>query len=436
MNILIENIDIIAVDDNVRFIKNGNIYIKNNIIDFISPPGKNVRDFQPDRIIDGKNKLIMPGLVNTHTHCAMTLLRNYADDLALEEWLFKKIFPAEGRLTPEDIYWGSMLGIAEMIKSGTTTFADMYLHMDAVAEAVIDSGIRANLSKSPLKFNAGGRPGMVKDTQSCFAYYKNWNNSASGRIKVYIEVHSVYLFDAESLRESAEIAKQLDTGIQIHVLETMREREESIKKYGMNSAEACAEYGIFDVPVIAAHCVHVSDSDMDILKSKGVNVAHNPTSNLKLGSGVARIPYLLEKGINVSIGTDGTASNNNLNMFEEMHIAALIHKGVERNPLLVNAEQAIRMATLNGAAAAGFGDETGCIRPGMKADLIILDTDKPHFHPMGDPMSAIVYSAQGADVDTVIIDGNIVMENQQLKTIDEELVKRKVAEITKRVMKS
>lgn len=275
---------------------------------------------------------------------------------------------------------------------------------------------------------------MVKDTQSCFAYYKNWNNSASGRIKVYIEVHSVYLFDAESLRESAEIAKQLDTGIQIHVLETLREREESIKEYGMNSAEACAEYGIFDVPVIAAHCVHVSDSDMDILKSKGVNVAHNPTSNLKLGSGIARIPHLLEKGINVSIGTDGTASNNNLNMFEEMHIAALIHKGAGRNPLLVNAEQAIRMATLNGAAAAGFGDETGCIRAGMKADLILLDTDKPHFHPMGDPMSAIVYSAQGADVDTVIIDGNIVMENRQLKTIDEELVKRKVGEITKRIM--
>lgn len=434
MNILIKNIDIIAADDNVRFIKNGNIYIKNNIIDFIGAPGEFARGFQPDKVIDGKNKLAMPGLVNTHTHCAMTLLRNYADDLALEDWLFKKIFPAEEKLTPEDIYWGSMLGIAEMIKSGTTTFADMYLHMDAVAEAVTDSGIRANLSKSPLKFNAGGRPGMVKDTQSCFAYYKNWNNSASGRIKVYIEVHSVYLFDAESLRESAEIAKQLDTGIQIHVLETLREREESIKEYGMNSAEACAEYGIFDVPVIAAHCVHVSDSDMDILKSKGVNVAHNPTSNLKLGSGIARIPHLLEKGINVSIGTDGTASNNNLNMFEEMHIAALIHKGAGRNPLLVNAEQAIRMATLNGAAAAGFGDETGCIRAGMKADLILLDTDKPHFHPMGDPMSAIVYSAQGADVDTVIIDGNIVMENRQLKTIDEELVKRKVGEITKRIM--
>jgi 5-methylthioadenosine/S-adenosylhomocysteine deaminase len=435
MNILIRDAAIITADEGKNYIEKGSIGIKDNIIEFVEPADKSVSGFNADKVIDGKNSLVMPGLVNTHTHCAMTVLRNFANDLALEEWLFNKIFPAEARLTPEDIYCGTLHGIAEMIKSGTTTFADMYLQMDEVARAVAETGIRANLSKSPLAFNVGEKRETIDETTECFKYHKNWNNWGNGRIKVFIEVHSAYLFDENTLRSSAQIAKELNTGIQIHLLETLKERKESILRYGKNSAEVCLECGIFDVPVIAAHCVHLSDSDIEILKSKDVSVAHNPTSNLKLGSGIASVPRMLERGINVSLGTDGAASNNNLDMFEEMNLAALIHKGVSMNPEVVSARQAIRMATVNGSKAAGFGSEVGPIKKGMKADLIILNIDKPHLYPLNDPESAIVYAAQGADVETVIVDGNILMENRQLTTIDEEKVKYKVREISTRIIK-
>lgn len=432
MDILLKNIDIVSVDSN-RFMKNRNIFIQDGYIRWIDASHESHPEIKPDKVIDGKNKIAMPGLVNTHTHSAMTLLRNFADDLALEEWLFKKIFPVESKLNPEDVYWGTMLGITEMIKTGTTSFADMYLLMDSVAQAVVDTGIRANLSKSPLKFNAGEKSRTIDETAGCFDYYKKWHNAANGRIKVYIEVHSAYLYDQESLINAAKLADELDTGIHVHILETQTEREVCLEKYGMDSAEICLQCGIFNVPVIAAHCVHLSDHDMDILREKRINVAHNPTSNLKLGSGVANVPRMIDSKINVSLGTDGAASNNNLNMFEEMHITALLHKGVHMNPELINADTAVKMATVNGANAIGFGGEVGCISEGMKADLIILDTDKPHLYPMNDPISAIVYSVQGSDVDTVIIDGNIVMENRVLKTIDEELVKHKAGEIAKKL---
>jgi 5-methylthioadenosine/S-adenosylhomocysteine deaminase len=240
MNILIKNIDIITEDDANPFIKNGNIGIKGNCIEFVGTNGEIPEAFSADRIVDGRHRLAMPGLVNAHTHCAMTLLRNFADDLALEEWLYNNIFPVENKLTEDDVYWGALLGIAEMIKSGTTSFADMYLHMDSVAEAVCESGIRANLSRSPMHFNAAETPERIDDTEGCLQYYRNWNNREQGRIKVYLEVHSVYLYDEEWLKKSAAIARQLDTGIHIHILETLTEREESIKMYGRDSAQVCA----------------------------------------------------------------------------------------------------------------------------------------------------------------------------------------------------
>jgi 5-methylthioadenosine/S-adenosylhomocysteine deaminase len=409
-------------------IKSGNIGIKDGIIDFIEPSDVRRVDFIPEKIISGKHRLAIPGLVNAHTHCAMTLLRNYADDLALEDWLFNKIFPAEAKLNGEDVYWGTMLGIAEMIKAGTTSFADMYIYMDHVAEAVKNSGIRANLTIGPLILNAGEMGRTVEDTERCRKYFKTWNNSSAGRLKVYLEVHSAYMFTEEYLKNAVALAKELNTGIHTHILETQNELETSVEKYGMNSAEEFDKCGVFDVPVIAAHCVHLNDKDIEIMKQKNVNVVHNPTSNLKLGSGIAKIPEMLKRGINVALGTDGAASNNNLNMFEEMNLAALIHKGVNMDPLSINATRAIKMATCNGAQAIGFGDVTGQIKIGMKADISIIDTDKLHFTPSNNMVSSIVYSCQGSDVDTVIVDGQILMEARELKTIDEELVKFKVNE--------
>lgn len=429
MDILLKNIDAITCAGSHEVLHNTSIGISNGIIEFAGS-GEDWGHFKADKVIDGKYKLVMPGLVNTHTHCAMTLLRNFANDLALHDWLFNHVFPAEAKLDAEDVYWGAMLGIAEMIQSGTTSFADMYLFMEGVARAVCQSGIRADISFSPLKF-VMGEP--ADETELCRTYHKNWNNNAEGRIKVSVEVHSAYLYDEQSLKNAALLAGELGTGIRIHLLETERERVDSIKKYGINSAELCDRCGIFDVPVIAAHCVHMSDSDMELLKAKKVNVAHNPTSNLKLGSGIARIPAMLEKGLNVTLGTDGAASNNNLDMFDEINLAALIHKGVNMDPLLVNAGEALKMATVNGGKAIGYEGKLGTIQKGMKADLIVLNIDKPHFYPMNDPISAVAYSAHGSDVETVIVDGNILMEKGELKTIDLELVKHKVKEISKRI---
>ena len=427
LNILIKNIDILTCDDEVGDIKNGFVGIKDGYINFVDRD--NAREFEANKIIDGKDKILMPGLINTHGHSAMTIFRNYAGDLPLEEWLFKYIIPKESALEEEDIYYGTMLGIAEMIKSGTTTFTDMYYHMEQVANAVSESGIRSNITKSAVILSS-----QKEDLKGASDYYKKWNKALNDRIRVSLEIHSTYLFTEELLRATANLARELGAGIHIHLLETLWERDEMYRRFGMDSVELCEKCGIFEVPVTAAHCVHLTDDNIDVLAKKGVNVAHNPTSNLKLGSGIARIPDMIKKGINVTLGTDGVASNNNLNMFEEINLAALIHKGINKDPTVIGAKQAIYMGTVNGAKAVGFGNQIGKVKEGMKADLLILDTREPHLCPMNDMSAAIVYSAQASDVETVIVDGEILMENRCLKTIDIEKVKYKVRECAKRIL--
>ena len=427
MNILIKNIDVVTCDESCEIIKNTNIAIKENQIYFIGTDEEKLWEFKADYVIDGRNKLAMPGLVNTHTHSAMTIMRNYANDLPLEEWLFNHILPVEAKLTEEDIYWGTMLAIAEMIKTGTTTFTDMYYHMDTVAKVVEDIGMRANLCRNAFKF-IGSEEEMVRNQiPVCVEYFKNWHNKANGRIKVYVEIHSVYLCDEVGLTESAKLAKELGTGIHIHLLETVKEREDGIKRYGMNPAEICLKTGVFDVPVIAAHCVHLSDSDMDILKSKGVSVAHNPTSNLKLGSGIANVPLMQKKGINVALGTDGTSSNNNLDMFEEMRSAAFQQKLI-KGVTVLPAYEVLQMATVDGAKVLGY-DDLGMLAPGYKADLISVDFSHPRFYPRFSIPAHLVYVANGNDVRTVIVDGKILLQERQLLTID---IKQVCQEVDKR----
>jgi 5-methylthioadenosine/S-adenosylhomocysteine deaminase len=434
MNILIQDVDLLTAGTETGFRKHADIGIADGLISFIAPTGAVPSGFKPNKVISGKHRLAMPGLVNAHTHCGMTSMRNAADDLPLHKWLFERIFPIEDKMTDDDVYWGTLLAAAEMIRSGTTAYADMYLHMDYAAKAAAESGLRVNLSRSPREFHSEGGLKATDTSDECRRYYHEWNGSADGRIKVYIEVHSTYLFNPDELRSAAALAKELGTGVHIHLLETARERKESLEKYGKTPVELCAETGIFDVPVIGAHLVHVSDEDIQLLYRFGVNAAHNPTSNLKLGSGISPVPDLLNANVNVAIGTDGTASNNNLNMLEEMHLAALIHKGVGQNPELVSARQTFAMGTINGARAIGFGAETGILQEGRKADLILLDTDQPHLYPLNDPYSAVIYAAQGGDVDTVIVDGSILMENRELKTIDEEKVKFEMDSIVKRII--
>ncbi|PYG88868.1 5-methylthioadenosine/S-adenosylhomocysteine deaminase [Ruminiclostridium sufflavum DSM 19573] len=419
MDLLIKNIDIVTMDDCNKVIKNGYIGIKDDKISLVSdslPKGTQWKEQ-----IDGKRKIAIPGLVNGHSHSAMTLMRNYADDMALETWLFDNIFPVEAKLTEEFVYWGTMLGIVEMLKSGVIAFADMYMFMEEVARAVTETGIKANICKSPVQFFEDGELKRLDKSQGTIDYYNKYHNAADGRIKVFVEIHSTYMFNERTLANAAALAKQLNTGIHIHLLETAAEVESSNRDYGMTSVEICKKTGVLDVPVLAAHCVHMTDSDLEIMKAAGASICHNPTSNLKLGSGIARIPDMLDMGINVCLGTDGAASNNNLNMFEEMNLAALIHKGAAMNPQLMKAKDVLKMGTCNGAKALGFED-SGMIKEGMKGDLILIDTDKPHLYPKTNPVSAIVYSAQASDTDTVIIDGKIIMQDRKFKNIDEEKV--------------
>lgn len=431
LDLLVKNVDIITLQENEPVIKGGCIGIKDEKIAFVSDAV--AQDTSWTKVIDGKGKIAMPGLVNAHSHSAMTLMRNYADDIPLEAWLFDNIFPVEARLTDKDVYWGTMLGITEMLKSGVIAFADMYMFMDEVARAVTETGIKANLCKSPVQFFEGGELKRLDKSQGTIDYYNQYHNSANGRIKVFVEIHSVYMFNENTLRNAASLAKQLNTGIHIHLLETAAEALSSKRDYGMTSIEICRDTGVLDVPVMAAHCVHLTDSDLEIMKAKNASIVHNPTSNLKLGSGIARIPDMLKLGMNVCLGTDGAASNNNLNMFEEMNLAALIHKGIAMDPQLLKAETVLKMGTHNGARAIGF-DDTGLIKEGMKADILLIDTDKPHFYPKNNPLSMIVYSAQASDVDTVIIDGHLVMENRSLLNIDEERVKHEVEALSGRLL--
>lgn len=414
MSILIQNANIVNWD---RVIKNTNVGIKDGIIDCIGDCDAS----NYDEIIDAKNKVVMPGLVNSHTHAGMTIFRNLVSDIPLDDWLFNNIIPMEAKLTKEDIYWGTMLAIAEMIKGGTTTFADMYYHMDEVAKVVTETGIRANISKSILSMQKGVSS-IPKDLSLEREFFYKWNNSSNGRIKVYIEIHSAYMYDRKSLILASNFAKDLGTGIHIHVAETKSEQEMCYKKYNMDAVNILNECGVFDVPTLAAHCVHLSDDNINVLKEKHVSVSHNITSNLKLGSGIARIPDMLDKGINISLGTDGCASNDNLNLFEEMHLVALVHKGVLCDSTVLKAKDVLRMATICGAKALGFTN-LGTIKKGNTADIIIVDIDKIHNSPNGNYSLGLLYSAQASDVDTVIVDGKILMKNRELLTIDEELVK-------------
>ncbi|MDR1061400.1 MAG: amidohydrolase [Clostridiales bacterium] len=417
MGILIKNIDALPSADGPAAL-GVDIGIDGDRVAFVQksgsplPPG-----FAAGRTIPGAGRLAIPGLVNAHCHAAMTLLRGYADDMELETWLFDRIFPAEAQLSGDDIYWGTMLGAAEMIKNGVTCFNDMYLKMDSVAEAILGSGIRAAVSVGPLLTGKRGDAGV--DADSCKAFFRKWDGAGGGNIRTNMEIHSIYLFQPETLAAGARLAKELGSAIHIHILETAAERENMLREYGKSSVLLAEEYGLLDSPVIAAHCVHVDSAEILRLRDRGASVAHNPSSNLKLASGIAPVPEMLRAGVNVCLGTDGAASNNSLDMFMEMRLAALLHKGASREPAAVPAAQAFRMATRNGALALGFED-CGEIAPGRKADITIVQLDRPHLSPLHSHLSTLVYSARGSDAETVIVNGKVLMENRELLTIDEE----------------
>lgn len=416
MSILIKNVGLIPMDGKEEWIENTNIYIKEDKIFHI---GEIREDIEVEREINGKNRIAMPGLVNSHTHIGMSLLRNFADDMPLHDWLTKKIWPIEANLQAEDVYWGSLLSMVEMIESGTTAFCDMYFFMDEVGKALEESGMRGVLTRGLIE-EEGGSQDKLDETRELF---NTWHGRAEGRIKVMVAPHAPYTCSPDFLKRSLELAKDLDTGIHIHLSETKKELEDSLKEHGKTPVQHVNDLGLLDIHTIGAHCVHVNDEDIEIMKEKGLFPVNNPSSNLKLASGFAPIDAMLKAGIPVALGTDGSSSNNNLNMFEEMHLASIINKAVTGDAVSVPAIKALEMATINGAKALDWEDQIGSIEKGKKADLILIDTDKAHLYPHHDQISAIAYSTQGSDVDTVIVDGRILMENRQIKTLDVEKIK-------------
>ena len=376
-------------------------------------------------VIDGKDTLVMPGLVNTHSHAGMSLLRGYGDDLPLNTWLFERVFPVEDNMTPEDVYWGSMLSICEMIRSGTTCFADMYFFADALAEAVAETGIRANISRCIDHSEA-------KLKESC-DFYTKWQGAAGGRITACLSPHSPYLCPPSFLREMAAEAKRLNTFLNIHLAETAKEQADYEREYGKRQMEKLEEVGFFDLPVLGAHLVHISDKELDILARHQVAAAHDPCSNLKLGNGVAPVSKMLAKGLTVSIGTDSSCSNNNLDMFEELRMAALLQKGITGDPTVLPAGETLTCATVNGAAALQLQAEIGTLTVGKKADMIFVDLTKPHMQPGHDKISDLVYAAKGSDVKTVLVDGEVLMKDYQLTHIDEERVIAAVKQAAQRI---
>jgi 5-methylthioadenosine/S-adenosylhomocysteine deaminase len=412
---LIKNVDLIPMDDKNEVIKNTNIYIQNDKIIHI---GEIREDIKVERVIDGKNKIAMPGLINSHTHIGMSLLRNFADDLPLHDWLTKKIWPIEAKLTAKDVYWGSLLSMVEMIQSGTTAFCDMYFFMNQVGDGLEEAGIRGVLTRGLIEDEES--QAKLDETRQLF---KEYHGKGNGRIKVMVAPHSPYTCSPDFIKESFKLAKELNTGIHIHLSETKKEVEDSFNLHGKSPIRHVYDLGLLDIHTIAAHCVHADSDDINIMKEKNVIPVNNPGSNLKLASGFAPVAEMLKKGIPVALGTDGSSSNNNLNMFEEVNLAAIVNKAVNLDAVSVPAIEALKMGTINGAKALDWEKEIGSIEVGKKADLILIDTDKPHLYPHHNIISSLAYGAQASDVDTVIVDGKIIMEKREIKTLDVEKIK-------------
>ena len=425
MNLLIKNATVVLPDGQT---KTANIAVEGSKILAI---GEAPADFIAEQTIDAKDMLAIPGFVNAHTHASMTLLRSYADDIDLITWLNDHNWPVEAKMISKDIYWGAMLAAVEMIQSGTTTFADMYgPFMERVADVVTESGMRGVLSRGII----GVAPDGEKKLEENISLYEDYNGAANGRIKVMFGPHAPYTCPPDFLKKVAAAAQRLGAEVHIHMNETKAEIEQITKQYGKRPFEYVEDTGLFESPTLAAHCVHLSDDEIAIIKKHHIRVAHNPGSNMKLASGIAPVPRLLKEGVTVALGTDGTSSNNNLDMLQEVQLAALLHKVNEYDPLAVPAFEALKMGTEYGAKAVGL-DGIGRLEAGAKADIVLVSMKGAAWVPRFNEVSLLVYSGSAADVDTVICDGKVLMQHRELLTLDEEKIKYEAQKCAERLTK-
>lgn len=424
MDLLIKNVTAVTMEEENTVIEHCNIGVAGGKIVWVSalPPQEGA-----GRVIDGAGKIAMPGLINTHTHIPMTLLRGYADDYALQEWLHDHIFPAEHNLDARCVGAGATLGLAEAIRFGTTSITEMYFKLPALAEACHKAGIKANLCNGATCFDAASYDfDRAGETAEMREMLKTWHGADGGRIRLDVGIHAEYTSFPALWKANADFAQKYDLNMHVHVSETEKEHAECVERYGLTPVQALAVQGVFDTRATAAHCVWITEEDMALLAQKQATVAHNPVSNLKLASGVAPVARMKARGLNVALGTDGVASNNSHDLFEEIKLCALLQKGIGRDPRAMPALEALRCATRAGAFAQRREEECGVLRPGMDADLILLDCSGPAMQPVHAPVSTLCYTATGREVCLTMVRGSILYENGEYTTIDIERALRDV----------
>jgi 5-methylthioadenosine/S-adenosylhomocysteine deaminase len=428
---------VVTMDAERRILEDGAIAIRGDSILAIGPRAEIEARYSAPRRVNAIGRIVLPGLINGHGHAPMTLLRGIADDLALQEWLEKYIFPAEAKNVNEEfVAVGTRLALAEMIRSGTTAYADMYYFEDVIARETKAAGVRGMLGETILEFPAPDNK-TVAALEYTETYLKRWQGDS--HIRAAIAPHSVYTCSEQCLRDTASLARKYNAPILIHLSETKRENDETLSKHGVTPTALLERLGFLGPDVLAAHCVWVDAADRALLKQRDVGCVHNPSSNMKLASGVAPVVEMLLEGLRLGIGTDGPAgSNNDLNLLEELDLAAKLQKVTRMDPRALSAQQAVEMATIGGARAMHWEKEIGSLEAGKKADLILLRTDEPHAVPLYGIYSQIVYALKASDVETVVIGGVVVMRNRRLVTLNEAQVladARRLAEKVKASLK-
>jgi len=423
MSVLFQHVTVLTMDPAQPLLKDAYVAVEGTTIASV---GTQRPQGEFDRVVDGQGQVLMPGLINCHTHVPMTLMRGYGGGCDLQHWLQEYIFPAEAKLDERAVAAGTALGLAEMIATGTTCIVDMYMKTGTIAQQVMDAGLSANLSCGGLYFGdpKDFSPDKCSDCRNQEELMQQWHGAGEGQILVDASIHGEYTSSAPLWQWTADFAQKNKLGMHVHISETKLEHEQSLQRHGKTPLAILDQYGVWERGGTAAHCVWVSDEDMDLMARKHVTAVHNPVSNLKLGSGVARVPKMLEVGVNVALGTDGVSSNNNADLFEEIKLAAMLHKGVSRDPMVVTAHQALEMATVN--AARALGRNTGVVAPGKVADLILVDFNRPNLVPCHDVEENLVFAARGSDVSMNMARGKIIYEKGEFLTLDLEKIRSEV----------
>lgn len=432
-DILIHDAMVLSMDEERRFFENGSVAVSGDEILDVGPAEELEGNYQARRTIDGRNKILMPGLVNVHTHAPMNIYRGAADDLPLREWLYDHIFPLEAAFSSklENLKAGMRLAIAEMLLSGTTMFKDMYFFTDELAAVVAETGMRAMLSEAVFDNATPSNGGGDKTLDYIDATIRNWQQHPL--VRQGVAAHAAYTVSPELIVKAKDLARKHDTMFSIHLSENQWEVDTIRAMYGVTPVKHLENLGVLDRQTLAIHCVILSDEDIAILANTHTGVAHSPQCNMKLANGAAPVPDLLKKGVHVGVGTDGVASNNDLDMFDEIRSMSLLHKLTSNSTTVLNAREAIEMATITGAKAIGYDDRIGSLEKGKKADMIMLNLDKPHSKPFYNVYSSLVYSLRSSDVETVIVNGQVLVDQRQLQRMDLSAVYEDIERIAQEI---